>query len=59
MKQIYLVCMFDSLTGESHEVVAAFSTYDKAEDFYFKKTNSKTKHPDHNYLIETIAVDVE
>lgn len=58
MKFVYLVTTFNTITGESHEVLAAFSTKNKAEDFYFKKKEEE-KDYSYEYLIETIAIDVE
>lgn len=58
MNFVYLVTTFDTVTGESHEVVAAFSTKDKAEDFYYKKKEQQTNYS-FGYLIEIIAVDVK
>lgn len=58
MSFVYLVTTFDTMTGESHEVLAAFSTKDKAEDYYHKKKEQQKEYS-YEYLIETIAVDVE
>lgn len=58
MKFVYLVTTFNTMTGESHEVLAAFSTKDKAEDFYYMKKYQQKEYS-YEYLIETIAVDVE
>lgn len=58
MRFVYLVTTFDTITGESHEVLAAFSTFDKAEDYLLQKQKVQTNYS-YEYLIETIAVDVE
>lgn len=58
MKYIYLVTTYNVISGEAHSVVAAFSSFDKAEDFYDKKMKSQVDYS-YDYLIETLAVDVE
>lgn len=58
MKYIYLVTTFNAFSNQDHEVVAAFSTLDKAEDFYYKKKESEVDYS-YDYLIESLRVDVE
>lgn len=58
MKFVYIISAFDNMTGESRGIVAAFTTKDKAEDFYYKKKDQQ-KEFSCEYVIEIIAVDVE
>jgi len=58
MKFVYLVTTVDTMTGECQGILAAFSTFDKAEDFLLQEKDQQ-KDYSYQYLIETIAVDVE
>ena len=57
MKKVYLVCsQANCFSDLDHEVIAAFSTFDKAEDLYLKLTE-QNKDRSKEFLIETIALD--
>lgn len=57
MKKVYLVCsQANCFSDLDHEVIAAFSTFDKAEDLYINLTDQNKDHSK-EYLIETIDVD--
>lgn len=57
MKKVYLVCsQANCFSDLDHEVIAAFSTFDKAEDLYINLTD-QNKDRSREYLIETIDVD--
>ena len=57
MKQVYLVCsQANCFSDLDHEVIAAFSTFDKAEDLYLSLME-QNKYSSKEFLIEIIDVD--